>query len=145
MSKGNCDGIGVGIFCLRLIQLQTGWHDTTLHMKIVPTFHGIKKESLDASLVQHDLLVAADVRDCVRNSVTSPEDSFFVRIPETDLKHVVGFDPRPVAKIERVKNFKCPTLQPICLAVEDLANREYRECVMELHLLLCLAYRQFWS
>ena len=65
----------------------------------------VQEETLNPSLVQNDLLKAAYARDRIRNAIAALDNAALIGVPETDLEHVVGFDPGAVAEGEGVEDF----------------------------------------
>jgi hypothetical protein len=91
-------------------------------------FDAVKEEALNATLVQDDLLKARDVRNGVGDAVGALDYPRGVGVPETDLQHVIGFDPGAVAEFERVEDLQSAALEAVGLAIENLGvlSRERR-------------------
>ena len=91
MSECDCDGIGVVVLYEAGVEFEVCGHDAVLDGDLaVGVFaDGVEEEALDAALVKDDLLEAGDVGDCIWDAVAALDDAVFIRVPETDLEHVV--------------------------------------------------------
>lgn len=83
--------------------------------------NAVEEKALDAPLMEDDLLEAADIGYRVGDSIAALDAAIWVGVPKADFEHVVGFDPGPVSKFERVENLKRAALESVCLAIKDLS------------------------
>jgi hypothetical protein len=119
-AQGDGDGIILKVGRFGVVKLEASGQDTTLHHNATMFLDRVKKESLNTTLVQDYLLEATDAGDRVRNSSRATNFARLVRIPETDLEHVIRLSPDSVGEVKRVEDLEGTTLQAVCLAVEDL-------------------------
>jgi hypothetical protein len=83
-------------------------------------FDAVEEKALYAPLMEDDLLEAADIGYRVGDSIAALDVAGGVWVPKADFEHVVGFDPGPVSKFERVEDLKRAALETVCLTIEDL-------------------------
>jgi hypothetical protein len=85
MSQGNGDWVCVFIFHFGEVKTNLSGHDASLDPNVAAVFDRIQKETLDAALVQNNLLESTYAWNCVWNPVASADYSILVRVPQTYL------------------------------------------------------------
>jgi hypothetical protein len=82
----------------------------------------VQEESLDAALMQNNLLETRQADWHIRYAGGPSYDAIFARIPHAHLNHVICFLPGSICETKTVEDFETANLKSICLSSIDLSS-----------------------
>ena len=67
--------------------------------------HGVEEPSLNPSLMEYHLLKSTDAWNRVGYTITQTDGAILIRIPESNLEHMVALLPSPLSEAQTVEDF----------------------------------------